>query len=209
MEPLKNVVPNFHYLMYFWFIPTALTSTTFYLIGYLVRRSQIFEFIEYSKNLKYLFFVTSFIFLVIITHLFGFYKYPEYETYRGGPYMNHLAFGNFFIFYFSAFLGIIMSSTLAMFVKKNKYLDYVGKRTLYLLGFIGIFYQFTTGMVAYMYAIYLGNNNYLFFICYCIFFALIQLLLSLLLMKPIYIIVNKSVDKSKYILNKLFGIKTI
>ncbi|MDY6820674.1 MAG: acyltransferase family protein, partial [Deferribacterota bacterium] len=208
MESLKNVVPNFHYVMYFWFIPTALTSTTFYLIGYLTRRLQIFEVIEYNKNLKYLFFIIPFILLVITTHLFGFYKYPEYESYRGGPYMNHLLFGNFFIFYFSAFLGIIMSTTLSMFVKKNKYLDYVGKRTLYLLGFIGFFYQFTTGMVVYIYAIYIGSNNYLFFICYCIFFALVQLLLSLLLMKPVYTIVNKSVDKSKYMLNVLLGNKS-
>ena len=108
--------------------------------------------------------------------------------------MNHLVFGNYFIFYLAGISGIIMSVTFSMFFKKNKFMDYIGLNTLYLLGFIGIFYQFTTGSIAYLYVTLFIDKGYAFYICYCVFFSLLQLLLSLLFMKPVAFIINYSVN---------------
>jgi fucose 4-O-acetylase-like acetyltransferase len=200
MEPLKNNFTGFIYIMYFWFIPTAFTSTAFYLFGYLSRKFGFFEIIENKSILKISTFFISLTILLILTYFFNFGRYPEYEHLRGGPYMNHLVFGNYFIFYAAAISGIFMSVSFSMFFKKNKLMDFIGLNTLYLLGFIGIFYQFTTGFVAYLYINFFIDKGYLFFISYCIFFSLLQLFLSLLFMKPVASIINYSVN---YIQEKL------
>ena len=194
MEPIKNNLPGFIYIMFFWFIPTSFTSTAFYIFGYLSRRSGIFEKIESVNILKYSIFFVSLTVLLLLTYFFPFHKYPQYYSLRGGPYMNHLVFGNYFIFYLAGISGIIMSVTFSMFFKKNKFMDYIGLNTLYLLGFIGIFYQFTTGSIAYLYVTYFIDKGYAFYICYCVFFSLLQLLLSLLFMKPVAFIINYSVN---------------
>lgn len=205
MEPLKNRVPGFEYIMFFWFIPTAFTSTTFYLLGYLSRRAGFFEIIEQKNIIKIILFFASLIVFVLITYFFHFSKYPEYQHLRGGPYMNHLVFGNFFVFYAAALSGIFMSVTFSMFFKKNRLMDFIGSKTLYLLGFIGILYQFTTGSIAYLYVKIFSNESYLFFLCYCIFFSLVQMLLSLLFMKPIASIIDFSVNWAQNKLNKILN----
>jgi len=75
--------------------------------------------------------------------------------------MNHLVFGNYFIFYLAGITGIIMSVAFSIVFQKNKLIyDYIGFNTLYLLGFIGIFYQFATGLIAYLYVTYFIENSY-------------------------------------------------
>ena len=205
MESLKNSFPGFIYIMYFWFIPTAFTSTAFYLFGYLSRKFGFFEIIENKNTLKITVFSISLIILLALTYFFNFDRYPEYEHLRGGPYMNHLVFGNYFVFYATAICGIFMSVSFSMFFKKNKLMDFIGLNTLYLLGFIGIFYQFTTGFVAHLYINFFIDKGYLFFISYCIFFSILQLLLSLLFMKPVASIINYSVNFTQKKLTTIFA----
>jgi fucose 4-O-acetylase-like acetyltransferase len=205
MEPIKNNTPGFNYIMYFWFIPTAFTSTAFYLFGYLSRKFGFFEIIENKNALKITVFSISLIILLTLTYFFNFNRYPEYEHLRGGPYMNHLVFGNYFVFYATAICGIFMSVSFSMFFKKNKLMDFIGLNTLYLLGFIGIFYQFTTGFVAYLYINFFIDKGYLFFISYCVFFSFLQLLLSLLFMKPVASIINYSVNFIQEKLTTIFA----
>lgn len=205
MEPLKNNFTGFIYIMYFWFIPTAFTSTAFYLFGYLSRKFGFFEIIENKSILKISTFFISLTILLTLTYFFNFDRYPEYEHLRGGPYMNHLVFGNYFIFYAAAISGIFMSVSFSMFFKKNKLMDFIGLNTLYLLGFIGIFYQFTTGSIAYLYINYFIDKGYLFFISYCIFFSLLQLFLSLMFMMPVASIINYSVNFIQQKLTTIFA----
>jgi len=203
MQPLSQSIPNFEYVIYIWFIPTSFTSLTFYLSGSLFREINFFGYIDKNFAVKMIILIISLVILFFLNDFFPVRNDPQFHEYRGGPYMNHLVFGNYFVFYIGAFAGIIASSCIAMSIRPNMLMNYVGQNTLALLFFVGIFYQFVDPSFAFIVVKYFSNISFMSFLLISAFFAILQVGMSL----PFVQKISKSVDFIKNLFYNRFDFK--
>ncbi|NPE27874.1 acyltransferase family protein [Methanococcoides sp. SA1] len=99
-----------------WGSDIAMTAILFYAGGYYYR-------IRYESRINQVKYVP---FLLVVIHLFTFMIYDVD--------MNNRIYGNYFLFYISAFSGILSYITLFKKIGSFKVLEFLGKNTLIILG---------------------------------------------------------------------------
>lgn len=95
-------------------------AITFYHFGVIFKEYNIKKYIETNKVI----FIFSSMFINII--------FSNILNIRISVY--HYNYGNFIYFYIGAIAGIILYSSIAIIIKENKLLDFIGKNTLFILG---------------------------------------------------------------------------
>lgn len=105
-----------------WCVDTALVALPFITVGYVLKKAGNFERCGKAWVL-----ILSFA-LCMITGVLNTVKF-------GGSEMHSNTYGNIFLFYISAFAGIMMLCSASMLIKKSKLIEYFGRNSL-------IFYAF-------------------------------------------------------------------
>ncbi|MEH7415545.1 acyltransferase family protein [Neobacillus drentensis] len=107
-----------------WNVDVAMISVGFYGAGFLYK--------EYNKSFKRFNHLTTFVFLIIVNIVTGYFNYVLTGD-RVDFYNSSL--GNIVLFYLSAFSGIGAFVIVVKRMKKNKFLQYIGKNSFVYLAF--------------------------------------------------------------------------
>ena len=99
--------------------------------------------------------------------------------------MNSLTFGNYFLFYISAFLGIAFYILVSQIIGHNKILSYIGQNTLVILVFHKLAFDFIILLQKHV----LGDEGNLVKLDFK--FAIIYAILQIVVLIPLIYIINK------------------
>lgn len=151
-----------------WGIDIAFTGIVFYSAGYFFKRN--YEDILFRRN-------CSFIFILFLMHLILSFINPRVDMYK-------LIYNNYFLFYTSAFTGILVYIYIFKMAKRSKILTFYGRNSLAILGF----HYLIISILKYLLPPLFEQFNLLF--NESVFFV-INLFFTLLLLIPLIIITDR------------------
>ena len=157
---LGGILSNFLLIKLPWNIDTALVGAVFALIGFFVKKNNIFYKI---KNNKYeWFFFVVFIWCSYISVLFN----------KNGVDFDGNKYGDYFYFYLGAFSGILIIFFICMKINSIKICSFFGKNTMPIIGFNYMFMSVSLRISKYLFVEVNWIYNFIitiFFTAMCIY----------------------------------------
>ncbi len=114
-----------------WGIDVAFTGAVFFAVGSLIRAEKVQKFIFKIPSL------IGFLMMISVSLLLNSLNHSAVPNVD----INAMVFGNYFLFYLSAFSGCFAMIYLAKLLDKSKILSCVGRNTMWILGLHSIFIQ--------------------------------------------------------------------
>lgn len=130
-------------IKYFWYFPSAITAAAFYQAGAWSRKTVLFERLD-TANKKWIAVLVGGAITAMAFNL----DTNAFKGYFQIYCINHLHYGNYFLFYLCAFSGFLMLVGFSMLIKPSPLIRYYGENTLALLGLNGIMCHFINPALA-------------------------------------------------------------
>lgn len=155
-----------------WSIDTALSALPFYGVAYLISKNKVKSVLVSLQSR-------------IVLIMVCFYVTLKISYINGLVAMVGNLYKNFFYFYIGAFIGIILAANIAKFIKKIKFIKFLGVNSLFILAFHTRFYRVIT------YSTVKFLNRTFGIIQQSMLWGLVYVILTILVAIPLIMFINK------------------